>query len=113
MIKPTHFVEVEIAGRTLKLAPLKRELAGRAGRTAIRLVAAVGQPMSDEWIKDNSDALGFVFLAAKKAHPDLTLNDLHDSATAEEIKKALDALGVLTFDFFLAKRQSGRAVEGN
>ena len=99
----SQFIEVSVGGRTLRLSPLKRNQLLTARDTANKLVAAVGKPLSAAWIADMEDGIGLIFLSARVADPDLPLNDLYEG-TAEEICAALDALGVLTMEFYSNER---------
>jgi hypothetical protein len=102
------FVEVAIAGRTLKLSPVKPEHLRPCKETCDRLVAAKGKPLTPEWFKDARDALGFIFICAKPLHPDLTLSELENDfdemefpTGVQQLFDALDALGALTKEHFL------------
>jgi hypothetical protein len=87
------FVEVAIAGRTLKLSPLSRAEAGAAARVATRLALAGGKPITDSWFGDLESLARFIFIAAQKNHPSLTFEEVYDDATFEEVDGAFAALG--------------------
>jgi hypothetical protein len=102
--EPRKFVEVTIAGRTLKLSPLPPEQVKPLRETCDRWEAAKGKPGDEAFFKDVRDSLAFIFLCAKPFHPDLTLAELENDvengelSVLQEISSALDALAILTWE---------------
>jgi hypothetical protein len=81
---------------TLKLSPLKRsDLPGaRYARRTLAMVQLI-PVASKPWLRAYSDALGFIFIAARPNHRGLSLAELDDEAEPEEIHagfKALDGI---------------------
>lgn len=104
MSEPRKFVEVTIAGRTLKLSPLAPEQRQPFSETCARWLAAKDKPMDDAFYKDVRDSLGFIFLCAKPSNLHLTLSELEnwvedgELSAYGEISDALDSLAVLTLE---------------
>jgi hypothetical protein len=85
-------VEVKIGKFLLRLAPLnRRDLIG-AISTVRRMKAFVHQPFSEGWESACGDAIGFIFVAARKNHPDLTFIGLYEEAATEEVCYAFRVL---------------------
>jgi hypothetical protein len=87
---------VTIGRFTLKIAPLpKRDLSGaRYARRTLAMVQLI--PIASKpWLRAYSDALGFIFIAARPNHQGLSLADLDDEAEPEEIHKAFKALDAI------------------
>jgi hypothetical protein len=87
-----QFVEVSIAGRTLKLSPLDLGQTRTAATVATRLTLAAGKPLSRAWFDDMNAALRLVCSAAQTNHPTLTFDELYHACFPEEIINAFDAL---------------------
>jgi len=93
----TATATVQISGFTLRLSPLSRRDWAKADRLWKRLALSILAKYSEEWFNTRVDALDFIFISARKNKPDLSLADLHDGATNEEIENAITylvALGV-------------------
>jgi hypothetical protein len=61
-------------------------------------VAQLAPVASSEWFKAHSDALGFIFIAARQNHRGLSLAELDDEAEPEEIVEAFKALAAIMRD---------------
>jgi hypothetical protein len=83
-------VEVTIAGHTLKLSPLAPDVAASFRETA-RILWGLDKPTSERGalLRNLSDVTGFIVLSARPSHPDISLEELSDEATAWEIYAAV------------------------
>lgn len=87
---------VRIGKFDLCLTPLEQKHCAFATDTVRRLRAFHTRRASEEWKTAIRDALGCVFLSSRKNHPKLSLAELHDTATQEQVVLALGALSDLT-----------------
>jgi hypothetical protein len=93
------FVEITIAGRVLKLSPLKSEFATAFSEACEALWGAGGRaPFRGALNKAIGEAISFVFVSARPNHPDVTLEELTDEATAWEAYAAIRSLEQLMGD---------------
>ena len=84
---------VQIGRFELKLSPLKRSYLPGARKAFHALaVAQFAAVASAPWFRAHSDALGFIFIAAKGNHRGLSLTELDDEAEPQEIVSAFKAL---------------------
>ncbi|HKV25630.1 MAG TPA: hypothetical protein VJN93_13635 [Candidatus Acidoferrum sp.] len=87
---------VQIGRFSLQLVPLEEHDLASARKAWHRLAVAQLAPVASvEWLSAYSDALGFIFLAARKNHPHLSLADFDDEAEPGEIVSAFKALARL------------------
>jgi hypothetical protein len=85
-------ITVNLGNRTLNLRPLGRRDFDAAIEVARSMKVTVHGPPIDPWLKDCGDALGFIFIAARKNHPDLFLVELHEESGTQEIVDAFAQL---------------------
>jgi hypothetical protein len=85
-------ITVRLGDRTLSLRPLGRRDFDAAIKVARSMKLTVNGPPIDPWLKDCGDALGLIFIAARKNHPDLFLVELHEESGTQEI---IDAFSLL------------------
>jgi hypothetical protein len=106
---------VQIGRFALQLSPLKRGDLAPARKAWHRLAVAQLAPIaSKEWFKAHSDALGFVFIAARPNHRRLSLAELDDEAEPQEIVSAFKLLSELMHARWGAVWLApGNAVEGD
>jgi hypothetical protein len=101
MNKPeTRTAEVQIAGRTLQLAPLDDALVGRFIAVCFRLGKDGGKPRTEGYFADLAEVLTYIWQSALEHHPQLELKELTDRTTDVELTKATVALGLLTMEHF-------------
>jgi hypothetical protein len=92
----------KIGKLTLQLSPLEERDLAPARAATLRLGASIDHgPLSDEWLSACDQVLGFVFLSARKNHPDLSLAELYDEATPQEIVAALGAVSEVSCEHWL------------
>jgi hypothetical protein len=87
-------IQVRIGGRELRLSPLPPS--DWTDAAVVQIALAATQPGTAAWIKAHEHALGYIFVAARRNHTDLSLADLHDAAEREEIEEAFKTLGQFT-----------------
>jgi hypothetical protein len=85
-------IAVTLGNRTLSLRPLARRDFDAAIEVARSMKVTVNGPPIDPWLKDCGDALGFIFIAARKNHPNLFLVELHEESETQQIIDAFSQL---------------------
>jgi hypothetical protein len=94
-----HRATVQIGRFNLNLSPLKRSDLAPARKAWHRLAVAQLAPVaSGEWFRAHSDALGFVFIAARQNDRSLSLTALDDEAEPGEIVSAFKVLAEIMRD---------------
>lgn len=90
-----HTVEVKIGRFALRLSPLQLSDVEPLGKTLKRL-QGFRSGEREAQLKEIENVLGFVFISARKSDPGLSLADLYDEATVEEIEAAVILLAEIT-----------------
>jgi hypothetical protein len=100
-------IEVRIGRLNLRLSPLNRSEYAAAVETSRQLKEWLYEPFSAEWNKAIGDATGFIFIAARRNHPGLSLAELDDEAESEEVAIAYLALTQASREILLRDSFSG------